>query len=82
MVALVVVLIVAMVDVLFVVRFLYLTLLPFRVFCGMFFETRGVGLTITFARVLVRAQIDGPSQKPTDTKHHAMCSLYSHAHVP
>ena len=32
------------------------------------FTTKGRGLTFTFARVLVRAQIDGPGLQPTDKK--------------
>ena len=46
--------------------------------CG---STRGRGLPFTFARVLVRAPVDGPSLQPTDNKGpHKECGPCSHAH--
>ena len=46
------------------------------------FTTKGWGLTFTFARVLFRAQIVGPSLHATDKKKgpHEVCSPCSRAH--
>ena len=41
---------------------------------------RGRGLAFTFARVLVRAPIDGPGSKPTDIGDHSVCTPCSRAH--
>ena len=39
----------------------------------LFTLTRGRGLTLTFARVLVRAHVDGPGSQPTDAVDHTSC---------
>ena len=39
----------------------------------LFTLTRCRGLTLTFARVLVRAHIDGPGSQPTDAVDHTSC---------
>ena len=39
------------------------------------------GLTFTFARVFVRAFVDGPVPKPPTPRNHTLCSPCSHAHL-
>ena len=53
----------------------------FSVFVPVGLDKRGRGLTITFARVLVRALVDGPGSPPTNTEDHTQLrSPCSHAH--
>ena len=42
--------------------------------------TRGRGLTLTSARVLVRAPVEGPGSQPTDIGDHCVCIPCSRAH--
>ena len=42
---------------------------------SLFTFTRGRGLTLTSARVLVRAHVDGPDFPPTDTVDHTLCAI-------
>ena len=46
----------------------------------LFTLTRFRGLTLTSARVLVRARVDGPGSQPTDALDHTSCLPCSHAH--